>query len=107
MQAYGIAFAEAVACGGEESDALAEATAIAFCEQGGTATAFARAFSVALLRNRTASGCPVLTQQSTCDCRRPLQRWCLYRVRSVESQVLGLCGLLQRFGINLNGISGK
>jgi hypothetical protein len=49
---YGVAFAEAIAAGGEEGSALAEATALAFCKGGSSATAFAKAYSVALERNK-------------------------------------------------------
>lgn len=47
-----MAFAEAIAAGGEEGSALAEATALAFCKGGSSATAFAKAYSVALERNK-------------------------------------------------------
>lgn len=52
VQVYGVAFAKAIAAGGEEKAALAEATALAFCKGGSSATAFAKAYSVALERNR-------------------------------------------------------
>jgi hypothetical protein len=47
-----VAFAEAIAAGGDEESALAEATALAFCKGGSSATAFAKAYNVALGRNR-------------------------------------------------------
>ncbi|KAF8063763.1 hypothetical protein HT031_003620 [Scenedesmus sp. PABB004] len=49
--AYGVAFAQAAGGASDEQQALAEATAVAFCSGGSTATAFASAYSVALSRN--------------------------------------------------------
>lgn len=98
LQAYGVAFAEAVASGGEESDALAEATAIAFCTGGSTATAFAKAFDVALERDK--NGCLVLTKVkalAVARCNNGYVR--TYAEASVERKVLGFCGILEQFGI--------
>jgi hypothetical protein len=101
-QAYGVAFAEAAASGGEDQEALAQATAAAFCEGGGTATAFASAYSVALSRNK--QGCLVLTQAralAVAQCGGG--QFTAYAEASAESQVLGLCGLLSGAGNSVNG----
>lgn len=101
LQTYGVAFSEAIAAGGDESDALAEATAIAFCSGGGTATAFARAYSVALSRNK--NGCLVLTKaRAIAVARCSGGVFTGYAEASVESRVLGLCGIPQRFGIDID-----
>lgn len=97
-QAYGVAFAQAIAAGGDESTALAEATAIAFCQGGSTATAFAKAYAVALDRER--NGCLVLTQVralAVAKCQNGFVR--TYADASVERKVLGFCGVLEQFGI--------
>jgi hypothetical protein len=87
---YGVAFAQAVTAGGDESDALAEATAIAICQGGTTATAFARAYSVALTRNR--QGCLVLqaaTATAVARCSNGVVA--AFAQVTVETQVLGVC----------------
>jgi hypothetical protein len=91
-QTYGAAFAEAIAAGGEDGEALAQATAIAFCQGGGSATAFARAFNVAISRNE--QGCVVLTKAralASAQCRNGVAS--SFAEASVESRTLGLCGL--------------
>lgn len=101
LQAYGVAFASAIASGGDEADALSEATAIAFCSGGSTATAFARAFSVAL--SRDSNGCLVLTKaKALAVVRCSGGTFRAYAEASVEKQVLGLCGTLEQFGISLD-----
>lgn len=90
LQVYGVAFAQAIASGGEQSDALAEATAIAICKGGSTATAFARAYSVALSRNR--EGCLVLqkaTAMAVARCSKGVAT--AFARATVETQVLGFC----------------
>jgi hypothetical protein len=104
-QVFGVAFAEAAAAGGDQSQALAYATALAFCQGGGTATAFASAYSAALSRNR--QGCVVLTQAralAVAQCSGG--QFTAFAEASAESQVLGLCGLGFRAitspGFNIN-----
>jgi hypothetical protein len=97
LQTYGVAFAQAIASGGEEGEALAQATAIAFCQGGGTATAFARAYSVALSKDK--NGCNVLTQARTiavAKCSGGV--FTSFTEATVESRVLGLCGIRKEFG---------
>jgi hypothetical protein len=96
-QTYGIAFAEAIASGGEQGEALAQATAIAFCQGGSTATAFAEAYSVALSRN--SQGCLVLTRAraiAVAQCNGAGQ-FSAFAEATVTSQVLGQCRLRQRW----------
>jgi hypothetical protein len=95
VQTYGVAFAEAIASGGADGEALAQATAIAFCEGGGTATAFARAFSIAISRNR--QGCVVLTQaRAVAIARCSGGVFSSFAEASAESRVLGSCGIRER-----------
>lgn len=76
--------------GGEDGEALAQATAIAFCQGGGTATAFAQAFSVAISRN--ANGCTVLTRaRAIAIARCSGGVFSSFAEASVESRVLGGC----------------
>jgi hypothetical protein len=89
-QVYGVTFAQAIASGGDESDALAEATAIAICKGGSTATAFARAYSVAISRNK--QGCLVLqkaTATAVARCNNGVVT--AFAQATVETQVLGFC----------------
>lgn len=98
LQAYGVAFASAIASGGDESDALAQATAIAFCKGGSTATAFAKAYSAALEINK--DGCLTLTKVKAfafAQCKNGYVR--TYAEASVERKVLGICGLFDQFTI--------
>lgn len=90
-QTYGAAFAEAIAGGGEDGEALAQATAIAFCQGGGTVKAFARAFNVAISRDE--QGCVVLTKAralASAQCRGGVAS--SFAEASFESRTLGLCG---------------
>lgn len=96
-----MAFAQAIASGGEDSEALAAATAIAFCKGGGTATAFAKAYSEALSINQ--NGCLVLTKAkalAVAQCKGGVFR--SYTEASVEKKVIGLCGILEQFGIDFD-----
>jgi hypothetical protein len=98
-------FAQAIASGtgSDEYEALAQATAIAFCQGGGTTTAFARAYSVALTNDK--NGCTVLTRAraiAVAQCSGGVFR--SYTEATVESQVLGLCGILERFGLDHESI---
>lgn len=98
LQAYGVAFASAIASGGDESDALAQATAIAFCKGGSTATAFAKAYSAALEIDK--KGCLTLTKVKAfafAQCKNGYVR--TYAEASVEKKVLGFCGLFDQFTI--------
>jgi hypothetical protein len=98
LQAYGVAFASAIASGGDEEDALAQATAIAFCKGGSTATAFAKAYSAALEINK--KGCLVLTKVKAfafAQCKNGYVR--AYAEASVEKKVLGFCGLFDQFTV--------
>lgn len=98
-----MAFAEAVASGGDDADALAEATAIAFCKGGSTATAFAKAYSEALSINK--NGCLVLTKAkaiAVAQCKGGVFR--AYAEASTEKKVLGICGILTQLGIDVDSI---
>lgn len=99
VQVYGVAFASAISAGGEEADALASATAVAFCKGGSTALAFAKAYSAILSTDK--NGCTVLTEAralAVAQCSGGVFR--SYSEASVTQTVLGLCGIAERFGLD-------
>jgi hypothetical protein len=102
-RAYGVAFAQAAAGSDDEQLAVAEATAVAFCEGGARSRAFAQAYSEALSRDPR-TGCLVLSRAralAVARCNGGVAR--TYTQASAESRVLGFCR--QRYP-NLPGFSG-
>jgi len=74
---------------------------MAFCSGGGTATAFAKAYSAALSVNK--KGCLVLTEAralAVARCKGGV--FTASAEASVERKVLGLCGILEEFGISFD-----
>eukprot|EP00878_Enallax_costatus_P001357 GHUV01001506.1.p1 GENE.GHUV01001506.1~~GHUV01001506.1.p1 ORF type:complete len:366 (+),score=111.97 GHUV01001506.1:189-1286(+) len=90
-QAYGEAFARAAAGSADEQAALAEATAVAFCQGGRTSRAFASAYAEAINRDPR-TGCLVLSRAraiAVAQCRGGVAS--SYAQATAESRVLGFC----------------
>jgi hypothetical protein len=90
-RAYGAAFARAAAGTDDEQQALAEATAVAFCQGGKKSRAFAQAYAEALNRDPR-TGCLVLSRAraiAVAKCRGGVAT--TYAKATAESRVLGFC----------------
>lgn len=90
-RAYGAAFARAAAGSDDEQQALAEATAVAFCQGGKNSRAFAQAYAEALNRDPR-TGCLVLSRAraiAVAKCRGGVAT--TYAKATAESRVLGFC----------------
>lgn len=99
-RAYGAAFARAAAGSSEEQEALAEATAVVFCQGGKNSRAFAQAYAEALNRDPR-TGCLVLSRAraiAVARCRGGVAK--TYARATAESRVLGFCRQ------NYSGLSG-
>jgi hypothetical protein len=100
--AYGVAIAQAAAGSSDEQEAVAEATAVAFCNGGARSRAFAQAYSQALSVDPY-TGCLTLSRAraiAIARCNGGVAR--TYTQASAESRVLGFCR--QRYP-NLPGFS--